>query len=153
MQRTTKSLGETTKLADEVVHRMLHASTSHARIAALYGELGSGKTAFVQGAARALGISETVVSPTFIIERVYKLDIPELSHFIHIDCYRIESAEELEKLGFEEMFENKRSIVFIEWAEKVESIIPPDAVKIYFEFIDENTRKIKIEHLKNNDVC
>lgn len=146
MEVVTKSLKETRHFASNVVEDIIAQGKDrkNATVSALFGELGSGKTSFVQGAARALGIQETVVSPTFIIERIYKLSNKLFSHFIHIDCYRLENSEELKKLGWDDIVTNPRNIIFVEWAEKVEEILPKNTIKIYFGFVDENTRKISV---------
>ncbi|MEK7179222.1 MAG: tRNA (adenosine(37)-N6)-threonylcarbamoyltransferase complex ATPase subunit type 1 TsaE [Patescibacteria group bacterium] len=116
----------------------------HAMVTALFGDMGSGKTSFTQAVAKTLGIKSTVISPTFIIERVYKIEKPPFSHFIHIDCYRLSDNAELKALGWGDMVRNKSNIIFIEWAERVENILPEDATRVHLEFVDEHTRKIKI---------
>lgn len=117
----------------------------------LYGELGSGKTTFVQHVARALGIPQSVTSPTFVIERVYALRglmqssrrrAQTFSHLVHIDAYRLENSNELLHLGWDELIKNPKNLIFVEWAEKIEDILPSDTVKIAFEVIGEDTRKI-----------
>ena len=120
----------------------------------LQGDLGSGKTSFVQGVARALGVAEHVTSPTFILERIYKLPIPKpntynlspttFSHLIHIDAYRLDSVEELAHLGFEELTKEKENLILIEWPERVAHALPKNMLTIKFEFIDENIRKIEM---------
>jgi len=147
MDIVTKNLEETYKLAEEMIKNISEdkRGLKKAQIVALYGDLGSGKTSFVQGAARAFGIPERVLSPTFIIERVYKISTDKFTHFIHIDCYRLKNSEELKKLGWDNIAGNPKNIIFVEWAEIVENILPEDVVKIYFEFVDENERKIEIK--------
>jgi len=151
----TKSCKETHTLAERIVREILGKTSAQERtvVVALYGDLGSGKTSFVQGAARAFGIPERVLSPTFIIERVYAIPSSDpglaqgriFTHFIHIDCYRLKNSEELKKLGWNDIINNPKNIIFVEWAEIVENILPEGVVKIYFEFVDENERKIEIK--------
>lgn len=121
---------------------------SGALVVGLYGDLGSGKTAFVKQVAEHLGITNTVTSPTFVIEKIYKL--PEGSlleddilHIIHIDAYRLESGDELTMLGWEQITSDPHNIIFIEWPERVKDILPKDIKKISFTFVDENTRDIE----------
>jgi len=142
----TKNVNETYKLSGDLIEKVIKGKElrKKAIVIALYGQLGSGKTSFAQGAAQALGVKETVVSPTFIIERVYRIAVRGFTHFIHIDCYRLSGVEELKKLGWEEIVQNSRNIIFIEWAEKVENILPKNAIKVYFEIVNENTREISI---------
>ncbi len=118
-----------------------------ASVVGLSGNLGSGKTTFTQEIARTLGVTETVTSPTFVIEKIYKL--PEESgfkHLIHIDAYRLEKEIELLHLGWEEIVRDPYNLILIEWPEKVSGIMPKNAMYITFTFIDENTREI---HIKN----
>lgn len=120
-----------------------------AYIVGLQGDLGSGKTTFTQEVARSLGITETITSPTFVIEKIYKL--PESSafeHLIHIDAYRLEKENELLNLGWQEIISNPKNLILIEWPEKVEGVMPKDATTIYFKFIDENTRQIETQNAK-----
>lgn len=167
MKKISKSVGDTHKIAEEIVKRVA-GSRDHfkkAAVVALFGELGSGKTSFVQGAAKALGISERVLSPTFIILRVSKIPRPvpaplqlaDFTHFIHIDCYRLNNSEpvrdathgtaggELKKLGWDDIVSTPQNIIFVEWAEKIEDILPKDTIKIHFTFVNENKREIEWE--------
>src|SRR3990167_2465256 len=94
-------------------------------IVCLHGDLGSGKTTFVQGLAKGLGIKQRIISPTFIIIRNYKIRINDkgfpplgtgmINNFYHIDLYRINSDKDIEGLGIEEIINDKNNIVVIEW--------------------------------------
>ena len=111
-----------------------------ATVVALSGDLGSGKTTFAQGIAKALGVEETVTSPTFVIEKIYELqaqpfDIAQgkkFSHLIHIDAYRLKDEHELEVLGWKEIIADPSNLIVIEWPEKVAVIIPENAIRISF---------------------
>jgi tRNA threonylcarbamoyladenosine biosynthesis protein TsaE len=118
---------------------------STATVIGLYGDLGSGKTAFVKAVAKRFGVLETVTSPTFVLEKIYKLSGQIFSHLIHIDAYRLEEARELKQLGFSEPLKDPGNVIFIEWAERVEELLPKGARRIKFAFIDETTRDIQIE--------
>lgn len=108
---------------------------------ALFGELGSGKTTFIQGIALGLGISNFITSPSFTIVNEYPLS--KNRSFYHADLYRTNSVREIEDLGIIELFRDD-SIVAVEWAEKMESLLPAGCSKIYFEFVSENERRIRI---------
>ena len=108
------------------------------------GPNGAGKTTFTQSFAKALGIVETVNSPTFVIQRIYTVTDTVFQHLIHIDAYRLESGKELLHLGWKEIAEDPKNLIVIEWPEKVADILPDDMIKLQFEFIDEKTRKIEI---------
>lgn len=113
-------------------------------VIALFGELGSGKTTFIQGLAEGLGIETFVTSPSFVIINEYPCfkDGKKLS-FFHVDLYRLENENDIENLGLVDLF-NENSIVAIEWAEKSQKFLPKQCKKIYFEFISENEREVKI---------
>ena len=108
----------------------------------LYGDLGAGKTTFVQAAARALGVSETVNSPTFLIFKSYQLQTTNYKLLIHVDAYRLKHSEELRSLRFAELLADPQNLIFIEWADKVADLLPSDHCKLYFEFVDDQTRTI-----------
>src|SRR6185369_11385985 len=107
-------------------------------VVALHGDLGSGKTTFVQGLAEGLGITKKIISPTFIIMRTY--DLGE-KNFYHVDLYRIENEKDVEGLGLIEIMNSKESIVVIEWPEKIENILPETKKDLFFTYIDDATRK------------
>ncbi len=147
MEITTKNLKETRAVASTFSEIMSKNKDKTATIVALNGDLGAGKTAFTKEFATIIGIKDTVISPTFVLERIYK--IPEKSilgktfeSFIHIDAYRLSDGKELISLGWEELISNPKNLIFIEWPERVEDVLPKKTKNIYFEFIDENTRKI-----------
>lgn len=120
-------------------------------VLALYGNLGSGKTTFVQGLAKGLGIKQKIISPTFIIVRKYELDAKPYTlnpkNFYHIDLYRIESEKDIQGLGLEEILYDESNVVAIEWPEKIEKILPKKRMDLYFEYTNEYTRRIKSEKI------
>jgi len=125
-----------------------HASRKGALVVGLKGDLGSGKTSFTKAVAELLGVEGVVTSPTFVIEKIYKL--PEsregVLRLVHIDAYRIESGNEMKVLGWDDIVADKQNLIFIEWPEKISGIFPKDAPIIEFTFIDENTRRILIKN-------
>lgn len=141
MERLSKSSKETKNIAGK-----LAKSLKAQDVVALYGELGAGKTTFVQGLVRALGGNEReVISPTFVILKDYKVK-SKVNSVSHIDLYRLEEKYEIDDLGLDELFEDQKGIVIIEWAEKAKGLLPKKRINVYFEYVDENKRKIKIEH-------
>lgn len=108
-------------------------------ILALYGTLGAGKTTLIQGIAQGLGVKDYVTSPTFILINEYKGRYP----FFHVDLYRLENLDEIEDLGILEYFE-KDGVCVIEWAEKMEELLPFNVKRIKLETVDENRRKIEV---------
>lgn len=96
-----------------------------AAVLALDGPLGAGKTTFVQTVAGQLGVTETVTSPTFVIQRSYETAHERFTTLVHIDAYRLESPDELAALGFTEHLADPACCVCIEWASRVASLLPP----------------------------
>ncbi|MEK7099293.1 MAG: tRNA (adenosine(37)-N6)-threonylcarbamoyltransferase complex ATPase subunit type 1 TsaE [Patescibacteria group bacterium] len=127
---TTKSARETQKIA-RILAKELRPST-RAQVIALQGELGAGKTTFSQGFAHTLGVTERVLSPTFVLMKIYPLKKKHFSRLVHIDCYRITSPKDLAPLGIKEILTDPTAIVLIEWPERVKRIIPRDVVWIQF---------------------
>lgn len=131
---TTNSFEETQKLGRDFA-RVLGKGD----IICLYGELGSGKTTFVQGLAEGLGIKNRIISPTFIIMRSHEL---KNGMFYHVDLYRTESEKDIEGLGTEEIINDHENIVAIEWAEKLKSKMPAKRIDIEFSYEKKNMRKV-----------
>jgi len=152
---TTCNLEEFKKEAKRFIHEL--APARGATVVGLYGNLGAGKTTFVQAAAKALGISETVNSPTFLIQKRYPvnsletpgshgagtLKVRDFETLVHIDAYRLKHSRELQALRFEELLKDPRNLILVEWADKVADILPKDHIKIFFEFVDERTRTLR----------
>lgn len=149
MKTITKTLEETKKVAQDFLHTLIK-NQQRATVIGLRGNLGAGKTAFVKCVASILGIENEITSPTFVIEKIYKLNNREFKHLIHIDAYRLESAQELSALGFAEIIANPDTLIMIEWPEKVVEIMPKNTFYINFTFIDEQTREIEVQNVKSN---
>jgi len=142
MEFITKSSQETKDLGKKIGSNLAGLKKNRAVIFALSGELGSGKTTFVQGLALGLGIETRIISPTFILVRKYAgKDID----FYHLDLYRLEGNVEgqVRDLGIDEFWSDPNNVVVIEWAEKIKDVVPESAVWMTFEGTDE-TRKITL---------
>ena len=115
------------------------------RVFALLGDLGCGKTEFTRGFAKQLiGSDEAVSSPTFMLWNLYENEKFAVNH---LDLYRLDSAEDVLELGISDVWESADNFTLIEWAEKIEEILPQNVIKIYFKHIDENTREISFESI------
>ena len=136
-RKITNSSEESKELA-----RQLCKELRSPRIIALYGNLGSGKTTFIQGLAEGLGIKKRVLSPTFVFIREYNLSSKR--KFYHVDLYRLDSERDAEAIGLPDIFADKSATAAIEWPEKIEKLLPPGTIKITFSTISENKRKIEI---------
>ena len=137
----TKKIGEL--LAKKV---MENGGRGRARVLLLRGDLGAGKTQFIQGFAKGLGIKETVNSPTFTIMKKYALaGRGGFNHFYHIDCYRLNSGRDLKELGIGAILEAPGNIVALEWpAVAEEGVLFTEPMEIEFTVSGENTREITI---------
>ena len=125
-QKITNTPEETKKFAQNFVRNL-----KGGEILGLVGDLGAGKTVFVQGLAKALGVKEVVNSPTFVLMKIYEISLTKgarpstpniIQRLVHIDAYRLESFEQLKEIGIEEYLNQKDCVVAIEWADKVSEI-------------------------------
>jgi tRNA threonylcarbamoyladenosine biosynthesis protein TsaE len=133
---TTKNYKQTQKLGEIFAQKFFKTKGG---VIALSGNLGSGKTTFLQGFAKGLKIKENILSPTFVIMKRF-------GNFYHFDCYRINKPEEILELGFKKIISNPKNIVAIEWPEKIKDILPKNTIYINFKFVDENKRDIIINY-------
>ena len=116
-----------------------------ALVFALRGDLGSGKTTFVKGFFRGLGIKSRVKSPTFIIMRRSEVRGRIFTNVFHVDAYRMRRPEDLLVIDLKTIFSNPKNIILIEWPENARRVIPPGAHWLEFRYGDkENERTIKI---------
>lgn len=141
----TKKLGE--RFAKEILEKKPKKT---AFVIGLEGELGGGKTTFLQGFARGSGVKEKVLSPTFVIMKKFKIQYlkSNIQYLIHIDCYRIQKSKELLDLGFKEIVSNPKNIIAVEWADRIRKIMPKDSIWIKFDFIDRRKRKITFRNFQ-----
>ena len=116
----TRSTDETLELA-RAVGELLRPGD----VVSLVGELGAGKTVFARGVARALGVTELVVSPTFTIVREYEGRVP----LVHVDVYRIDAVQELHDLGFEEVVRDD-AVTIVEWGDMIDGLLPGERLDV-----------------------
>ena len=135
LEFVTKSESETEAVGEKLAERLPGGS-----VVALYGGLGAGKTAFVRGMARGLGLSARVSSPTFTIVNEY-LGPRELIHF---DMYRLSCADELFDIGWEDYLA-RGAVCAVEWSENVEDAFFGDEIRVHIDKLSDTGRKITIE--------
>ena len=117
-------------------------------VVSLTGDLGAGKTTFVQGAAAALGVTQPVLSPTFTLVREYEGASP----ISHLDVYRLDRVQDVVDLGFDEMLD-RGAIIFIEWGDAIEALFPESFLQVQLrlpngggdEQVEGNERRLAIE--------
>lgn len=159
---TTQNTQETRALAEKLARELIPPM-----VICLYGDLGAGKTTFVQGLTNGLGIKKRVVSPTFVFIRQYCLSSPlcqefsfgrttikrltlnekpekENFTFYHIDLYRLKNFNDVKALGMEEILTDKDAIIAIEWPEKIKEILPKKRIDIYFKYLGEDKRELEL---------
>ena len=135
-QITTRSVDDTQKLGE-----IIGTTVTGGTVLALTGDLGSGKTAFVQGLARGLEVPDDyyITSPSYTLINEYPGRFP----LFHVDLYRITDSVGLEDIGLYEILDDN-GVVAIEWADRIEQKLLPDSITIHFEITDDDTRKICI---------
>lgn len=136
-QYISHSEKETKRIATTAAQQISHG------VIALTGELGAGKTIFVQGFAEGLGIKEKIVSPTFVLIRIHKVPKGEQILY-HVDLYRLENDYQIKNLGLEEIINNPNNLVLIEWAEKIGKYLPKETIKIFIQKQKGNQRLITV---------
>lgn len=141
MKIVSKSVAETENFARDYMAKLI-LNTRGATLIGLYGELGSGKTTFTQSVGRILGVTDAILSPTFVIMKRFPIESFGHKNLIHIDVYRLQSAQELLRLGWKEIVADSNNLILLEWPERVKEVLP-DHKKIFFTFIDEQTREIE----------
>lgn len=137
----TKNEKETTKLAkilaNEILkHKKVYPERSRgALVIGLEGNLGAGKTTFIQAFAKGTGIKRRLTSPTFVLMKKY-------NNLYHLDCYRIKNSQDVLAMDFKEIISNPKNIVLIEWAEKIKRILPKNKIWIKFKILGKTQRII-----------
>lgn len=102
------------------------------RVFAFYGKMGAGKTTFIQAICKQLGVEDIAVSPSFSIVNVYKTRIQHPVTIYHLDFFRIKNINEVYDIGYEDYLYSN-TYCFIEWPEKIETLLPPNYVKVIIE--------------------
>ena len=143
---------ETTTCSEEATRglgRLLGSAITVATVIGLTGDLGSGKTAFVQGLAKGLAVPDEyyITSPSFTLVNSY----PGRLALHHVDLYRIEDPSEAVAFGLEEVLEED-GVVAIEWAEKIPHLLPPEHLTLQFEIMTDESRKIRVKGYGPNGV-
>jgi tRNA threonylcarbamoyladenosine biosynthesis protein TsaE len=133
----TKNEKETIKLAQILAKEILKTPKriKTALVIGLEGNLGAGKTTFIQAFAKGTGIKSRLTSPTFVLMKKY-------NNLYHLDCYRIKDSQDVLALDFKEIISEPKNIVLIEWAEKIKRILPKDKIWIKFKILGKSQRLI-----------
>ncbi len=143
-----RSVDELETLAEQFVATLAPLKEG-ATVVALEGDLGAGKTAFVKAAAKALAVSKTITSPTFVLEKIYDLKNQAFARLVHIDAYRLEDSKELEHLGFGTLLKDPHNLIMVEWADRVRELLPPSTQTVLFRHADIDSREITFHGTSN----
>ncbi|NTV44282.1 MAG: tRNA (adenosine(37)-N6)-threonylcarbamoyltransferase complex ATPase subunit type 1 TsaE [Candidatus Yonathbacteria bacterium] len=144
MEYSVRTPDQMREVAREILAEL--STNMGARVLALSGDLGAGKTTFVKAFARELGIDEVVTSPTFGLMRNYVIPKDTSTPFrrlVHIDAYRLEVEDDLSSLGWADIVTDFEALVCIEWPERVSEALPFNTMPVTFTHIDEQTRNVK----------
>jgi tRNA threonylcarbamoyladenosine biosynthesis protein TsaE len=140
---TIHTLEDLQVFAEQFLHEISQADFTGATVVGISGDLGAGKTTFVQTLAKFLGVQDVVTSPTFTIMKGYETaDTAPFNTLIHMDAYRIEDQEELRPLRLAEIFEQPKTLVCVEWAERIFEALPPNTHFLSFAMPDAESRQI-----------
>ncbi len=140
MKYISNSFKETRGLGIEIASHL-----NGGEVVCLYGELGAGKTVFVQGMMEYFLPGKRVLSPTFIIVRHYQINHRLIKRFLHIDLYRMTNIQEIKELEFFESMHKYDTVVAIEWAEKLKDLLPKERIDIRLKTLPEQSRLIEID--------
>lgn len=137
----TKSAQQTRRIGAKIAKQFENKNG----IIAINGELGSGKTVFVQGFAKGLSIKEKIISPTFILVRQHP--IPKTKRLLyHLDLYRLETSSDLKNIGIGEILQDNRAVTIIEWAEKIREALPKNTLLVVIKKISDSNREITVSN-------
>ena len=139
---------EIPQVSKKLLDKIIKIKNKKAKVIAFSGDLGAGKTTLTKEMGKILEIKEDIISPTFVIMKIYKINSSKYkSHFkqlIHIDAYRLDSHKDLLKIGWEEIAEDKENLIIVEWPEKVFSNKKHFSLNIFLSHIDENNRLLEL---------
>lgn len=140
------SLDDISRVAELVIQRARQAKLAapdRATVVALSGDLGAGKTTLVKEIARILGVSDELQSPTYVIYKRYEVpNDPDWKSLIHGDMYRLESADDIKKLGWDEMVAEPGNLIVVEWPEMIGDAVPQSAVCVLLTHKSDSLRSI-----------
>lgn len=142
MQRVL--LTELEAFAKAVLAR-LPTTGEHAALVALSGDLGAGKTTFVQALGRALGVEEIIQSPTYVLMKSYPIEFGRFIKLVHIDAYRLTDPKEFGTLHPHDFFDDPHALVVLEWPQRVEGVLPKPDLMLRFSSEGANTGERYIE--------
>lgn len=142
--RYVSSSSAATKKLGELLARVVGEAglVRRARVVALIGPLGAGKTTFVQGFSRGLGLRASAKSPTFIIVRRTSLRRGPFRNLFHMDAYRLSGPRDLKLLGFADTLADPKNVILIEWADRIRAALPKNTIIVRFAHGRKDTERL-----------
>lgn len=134
MIHTSYSILETRQMAKEILRRL-----GGKHVILLTGELGSGKTVLAQAIAEELGIKDNLVSPTYVLMKVYDIPAGNFKKLVHADLYRIEYNQNIDDLGLTDYLDDPTSLVVVEWPERILGSWPVDSILVRLDYGEKST--------------
>lgn len=141
----SRNIKNTQKIAKDFLGQIYKKKSNKAIVVGLYGDLGTGKTAFTQAVARLLRVKRKVNSPTFVIIKKYPVKSKQHKFLFHIDAYRLKNAKEIINLGWKKIITNPEHLVFIEWPERVIKAMPKKHHKVKISHTKEGHRNFRVK--------
>jgi tRNA threonylcarbamoyladenosine biosynthesis protein TsaE len=141
---TINNLEELSLFATDLLELARAQKTDSAVVISLSGDLGAGKTTLVQTLAKQLGVKEVVTSPTFTIMKGYQTEDESFKDLVHIDAYRIDDIDEVRPLGLSVILQKPQTLVCIEWAERISTVLPPGTIFITIDNLELEKRLITV---------
>ncbi len=149
MEYITNSPNETKKVAEEIIKDIISRQKKGPIFVGLVGELGAGKTTFMKGVAEFFEVQETILSPTFVIQKIYEIteenrhkENHEFKRLVHMDLYRLEDEKSLEAIKWEDYKNDNSNILFVEWPNQIWENAPAGMIEIKIEHGEGDERKI-----------
>ncbi len=130
------------EFAGHFVESLPKRRSEKAHVIGLSGELGAGKTAFVQEVAKVLGVQRSVTSPTFVVAQAYPITHPVFERLVHIDAYRLEKMDR-DTVGWNSYLENPANLILIEWPDRIPGGVPKEARGLQFTVVGDTVRDIE----------
>lgn len=136
------------EISEKILNKASKIKSKKAKVIALSGELGAGKTTLTKEIGKLLEIKNVIISPTFVIMKIYQTGpsskyYPQFKKLIHIDAYRLDDPFELLKFGWDELIADENNLIILEWPEKVKASIDKETFWVKLEHIDDQTRSLE----------
>lgn len=138
---------EISNISQKLIDKIFSLAKNKAMIIGLSGDLGAGKTTLTKEIAKQLGIKENIISPTFVIMKIYEINpnskfYSKFKKLVHIDAYRLESYLELLNIGWDKIINDKNNLIILEWPEMVSGCLNDDVFTVKLNHSDEQNREI-----------